>query len=78
MSLSNDGSTALVGGAADDDPSATGDYGTGAAWVFTRTAGMWSQQGPKLVATDGSYGDEFSRSVAVSGAAARHHRRTLR
>jgi hypothetical protein len=44
VALSADGNTALVGGPADD---AT----TGAAWVFTRSGGVWTQQGPKLVGT---------------------------
>ncbi|MCW2971525.1 MAG: hypothetical protein JWO23_2652 [Solirubrobacterales bacterium] len=39
--LSADGNTALVGGPRD------GAY-AGAVWVFTRSAGAWSQQGPKL------------------------------
>ena len=39
VSLSGDGNTAIVGGYADNDE-------TGAAWVFTRSRGVWSQQGP--------------------------------
>src|SRR6516164_946031 len=42
VALSADGNTAIVGG-----PSDNGD--TGAAWVFTRSGGVWTQQGPKLV-----------------------------
>jgi hypothetical protein len=41
VSLSGDGNTALVGAPAEDG-------GDGAAWVFTRTASGWAQQGPKL------------------------------
>ena len=41
VSLSADGNTALVGGWKDNGTK-------GAAWVFTRTGGVWSQQGPKL------------------------------
>jgi uncharacterized protein (TIGR03437 family) len=44
LALSSDGNTALVGGPGDN-------HGAGAAWVFTRTNGMWSQQGAKLVGT---------------------------
>ncbi|MBY0248207.1 MAG: IPT/TIG domain-containing protein, partial [Nitrospiraceae bacterium] len=44
VALSADGATALVGGPADDT-------NTGAAWVFTRTGGSWTQQGTKLVGT---------------------------
>jgi hypothetical protein len=42
VALSADGNTAIVGGALDNDS-------TGAAWVFTRTSSVWSQQGTKLV-----------------------------
>ncbi len=42
VSVSADGNTAIVGGMSDA-------YSIGAAWVFTRTAGVWSQQGSKLV-----------------------------
>ena len=42
VGISGDGNTALVGGVNDN-------AGAGAAWVFTRSAGIWTQQGPKLV-----------------------------
>jgi len=42
VALSADGNTALVGALADNNH-------TGAAWVFTRAGGVWSQQGDKLV-----------------------------
>jgi hypothetical protein len=44
VSVSGDGNTAIVGGPSDS-------FGVGAAWVFTRSRGIWSQQGPKLVGT---------------------------
>src|ERR1035437_3089243 len=44
VSISSDGNTALVGGHGDSN-------GVGATWVFTRTAGVWSQQGNKLIGT---------------------------
>jgi hypothetical protein len=44
VALSADGNTAIVGGRGDDT-------GTGAAWVFTRKDGVWSQQGGKLMAS---------------------------
>src|SRR6516165_10924535 len=44
VSLSGDGNTAIVGGFNDNGE-------TGAAWVFTRSGGVWSEQGPKLVGT---------------------------
>jgi len=59
VALSADGSTALVGGWNDDGRK-------GAAWVFTRSGGVWSQQGPKLVGTGVSAGDGFGASVALS------------
>jgi hypothetical protein len=60
VALSADGSTAIVGGPADD-------LAKGAAWVFTRSGATWSQQGPKLVGT-GTVGRFASqgRSVALS------------
>jgi hypothetical protein len=54
--LSGDGNTAVIGGDADS--------GTGAAWVFTRGAGTWTQQGSKL--TGGGTSVNFGTSVAVS------------
>jgi hypothetical protein len=42
VALSADGNTAIVGDS-DDNSS------TGAAWVFTRSGGVWAQQGEKLV-----------------------------
>ena len=59
VSLSADGNTALVGGWKDNGTK-------GAAWVFTRTGGVWSQQGPKLTPT-GEVGEGgFGTSVALS------------
>ncbi len=59
VSISADGNTALVGGWKDDGTK-------GAAWVFTRHGGVWSQQGPKLTGggEDGEGG--FGTSVALS------------
>jgi len=59
VALSADGNTALVGGWNDDGRK-------GAAWVFTRSGSVWSQQGPKLVGTGVSAGDGFGTSVALS------------
>lgn len=57
-----DGDTIVVGANMDDD------LGTdsGAAYVFTRTGGAWSQQA-KLTASDGSAMDYFGEVVALSG-----------
>ena len=57
VGLSADGNTALVGGHGDDT------Y-VGAAWVFTRTAGVWTQQGDKLV---GAGVVDQGRAAAISG-----------
>jgi hypothetical protein len=63
VALSADGNTALVGGPLDN---ANTGFGNGAAWVFTRSAGVWTQQGSKLVGTD-SIGSFEGASVALSG-----------
>ena len=60
VGLSADGNTAVVGGLSDNNQ-------TGAVWVFTRSNGVWSQQGPKLVGS-GYVGEALQgRSVAISG-----------
>jgi len=62
VALSGDGNTALVGGSGDSS-------GSGAAWVWIRSNGVWSQQGGKLVGT-GAVGDlniKQGWSVALSG-----------
>ena len=60
VALSGDGNTALIGGPDDN-------IATGAAWVFVRSAGTWSQQGPKLTPTDASAPEMFGNSVSLSG-----------
>ncbi len=45
VALSADGNTALIGAPGDNG----GLFGKGAAWVFTRSDGIWTQQGEKLV-----------------------------
>ncbi len=59
VAISADGNTILVGGPSDGDM-------TGAAWVFTRTHGVWSQQGEKLVGTGGVGQSAQGISVALS------------
>jgi len=59
LTLSADGSTALLGGPDDDG-------GIGAAWVFTRTGGIWTQQGAKLVGTGAVGAVQQGWSVALS------------
>ena len=63
VSVSSDGNTTVVGGYLDSNF-------TGAAWVFTRSGGVWSQQGSKLAGSDaerGDFGVIQGYSVAVSG-----------
>jgi hypothetical protein len=60
VALSADGNTAIVGGLEDN-------LGAGAAWVYTRSGGVWVEQGPKLVGT-GAVGAAFQGgSIALSG-----------
>jgi hypothetical protein len=77
VALSADGNTALIGGRAD------GSEEQGAAWVFTRSGSLWSQQGAKLVgdctgscpgpngtgeiSLSANGGGAFGESVALSG-----------
>jgi hypothetical protein len=64
VALSADGDTALIGG----------KYASGAAWVFTRSGKIWTQEGPPLAVTEedasecaGEAGEcQFGRSVALS------------
>jgi hypothetical protein len=58
VALSADGNTAAVGG--------TGDNSHGAVWVYTRSNGVWTQQGPKLVGTDLTTATQLGRSLAFS------------
>jgi hypothetical protein len=57
-----DGDTAVIGASGDDDHGEN----SGAAYVFTRIGGIWTQQA-KLVPTDVSDGDRFGGSVALDG-----------
>src|ERR1039457_4461100 len=59
VALSSDGNTALMGG--------PNDYNNvGAAWVYTRSGGVWYQQGGKLIGT-GAVGSAYQgTSVALS------------
>ncbi len=68
VALSADGDTALIGGWNDDSvASGNNDYsGRGAAWVFTRAGGVWSQQGPKLTGSDEAGNGKFGTIVALT------------
>ncbi|NNE34075.1 MAG: hypothetical protein HKN13_02490, partial [Rhodothermales bacterium] len=62
-SVAIDGDTALIGASREDD---SGTYNNGAAYVFTRSGGSWSEQA-KLLASDKASGDYFGYSVAIDG-----------
>jgi Divergent InlB B-repeat domain len=59
VALSTDGSTAMVGGPYDNAV-------VGAVWAYTRSGGVWTQQGSKLVGAGAVTGYQ-GRSVALSG-----------
>jgi PKD repeat protein len=60
VAVSADGNTAIVGGYLDNDAA-------GAAWIFTRVDGVWSQQSAKLVGSGATGNAEQGWSVAISG-----------
>jgi hypothetical protein len=61
VAISADGNTAIVGGPWDGN-----SVGVGGAWIFVRSAGVWTQQGSELVGT-GSVGPSGQgRSVGLS------------
>ncbi len=62
ISVSISGNTAVVGSFFDDDNGSN----SGSAYVFTRAAGVWTQQA-KLLAADGTADDQFGNSVAIDG-----------
>jgi hypothetical protein len=65
VALSADGNTAIVGGPSDNG----GASATGAAWIYTRSGGVWTQQGAKLVGTGalGGAGQGFSVALSADG-----------
>jgi FG-GAP repeat len=70
VALSSDGTRALIGGPQDNDAgydngtSSTGN--SGAIWLFARSAGTWSQHGPKLTASDERGEQDLGAAVALS------------
>ena len=60
VALSGDGNTAIVGGSDDNG-------GAGATWVYTRSGGVWTQQGGKLAGTGAAGNAEQGYAVALSG-----------
>ena len=61
-SVAISGDTAVVGALFDVDSGIS----SGSAYVFQRSAGVWSQQ-QKLTASDAAANDQFGASVAISG-----------
>jgi len=64
VSMAGDGNTLVVGSYLSDNGGSAG-ANRGAAYVFTRSGGVWSQQA-KLIAPDASNGDQFGRAVAMA------------
>lgn len=62
VALAGDATTALIGASQHD---AASGRAAGAAYVFSRNAGSWSEE-TKLIASDGNFDDRFGRSVALS------------
>lgn len=62
VTLSSDGNTAIVGGPFDSSQAG------GAAWVWTRSGGVWTQQGNKLVGS-GAVGSSGRQGWSVSSSA---------
>ena len=61
VSISSDGTTALIGAYLDDDKGAN----SGSAYVFKYNGTSWTQQS-KLTASDGAASDQFGYSVSIS------------
>jgi len=59
VGLSADGNTLIVGGSLDNSQ-------LGAAWIFTRSGSIWTQQGNKLVGTGGPNSAMQGQSVSLS------------
>ena len=69
LALSADGNTALIGGPGDSPWDRLVSFGlgpAGAAWVFIRNEGVWTQQGEKLVGSGAAGTARQGTSVALS------------
>jgi len=62
VALSADGNTAIIGGPSDNGSPGSPPLGIGATWVFTRSGGVWTQQGSKLL------GSGLERGLSNQGA----------
>ena len=63
LCVSERGTVLVIGSPFDDE----GENDVGSVSVYVRSPDGWSREGGKLVAVDGSAGDNFGCSVAVSG-----------
>ena len=59
VAISSDGNTAVDAGSGDNT-------NVGAVWIFTRSGGVWTQQGSKLVGSGGIGQSKQGSSVAIS------------
>jgi hypothetical protein len=59
VSISADGNTVMIGGSDEDK-------GTGAVWIYTRSAGIWTQQGGPLPVSGAKSGASIGSSVSLS------------
>src|SRR5205085_8246357 len=61
VSISSDGNTLVEGGYGDNNS-------VGAVWVFTRTSGIWTQQGSKIIGDNSiSWNSHQGYAVSISG-----------
>jgi hypothetical protein len=65
VSISGDGSYAIMGAWGDDGPDGTPQPNYGSAYIFSRSGTSWGYQS-KLTAPDAAVGDSFGYSVSIS------------
>jgi hypothetical protein len=67
IALSGDGNTAVVGGPGDNPPP-NGNSDVGAAWVYTRTGSVWTQQAKLMGSTSAGNADQgWSAALSADG-----------
>jgi len=64
VSISSDGSTAIVGAFLDDD---NGQSNSGSAYIFIRSGSSWTQQAKLTAGADAGASDYFGQNVSISG-----------
>jgi hypothetical protein len=68
VSLSSDGSYALVGASQDDGPAGTPQVALGSAYIWVRSGSSWTFQSKITAPTQPyNFADKFGTSVAISG-----------